>query len=285
MAGSSRRSITIKAKEDESVEKTFKEYARFINDTIKEETIKKNMAANGLVGHFSIEENGTFKPRNYPGFTLITPTYGDDADNSALYKILTSIQDNINRKLSSRKYVTAPESALHMTVARLISGDLFEKNVLYSKERELLEAFRLVFSKLPALQYPELEIKGISFMPQGIIAAMVTAKDEASYYRLQSFRDVIYSDKALCEFGVERKRGFKGHITLMYIEKELTADEKAILAETIIQANIVHFSKPYPFHLSRAEVRRFNNYLGFTREENWPSIEFCKQTPDQYRHS
>ena len=259
------------------MEKTFQEYTRFINEIVTEEIIKKNIAKIGTVGHFVIAEDGTFKTRFYPGFTLITPTYSDDADNLSLYKTLVEVRDTIVKQISSLKCVKAPDSALHMTVARLISGELFEKSILNIRENEVLDALETVFSKSQAEPGMKFQIEGISILPQGIIAAMVTAEDESGYNQLQSLRDSIYSDKVLSEIGIERKRGFTGHITLMYIEKELTAKEKKDIVESLIQVNGFYFLNPHPFYLNRAEVRRFDNYLDFYREEDWPLIAFKQQ--------
>jgi len=258
------------------MEKTFCEYSDYIKNAVKDETIKNTMSSVGQVGHFMIDKDGVFKPAYYPGFTLITPIAGCDEVNSTLYGILAEIQVKIYETLTSHNCVKAPQNALHMTVARLISGILFEKTILGVKEKALLIALSTLFTEIPSQEGMAFEIAGISVMQQGIIAAMVTVGNEESYKRLQALREIIYSDAALCEYGIERKRGFKGHITLFYIEKELTSAEQATLSEMIIKINESYFRKPYPFYINSAEVRRFDNYLSFRREETWPAINFSR---------
>lgn len=253
---------------------SFQEYKNYITDSVKEETIKRNMSKIVPVGHFKIEDDATYKACHYPGYTLITPTFGDDNINSDTYNTLISAQKMISEIIPRQKCVKAPEEALHMTVARLISGEMYINNIQNIKETEVLDAFGKAFSGIGKLPVLDFEIKGISVLKQGVIAAMVTTEDENSYKALQLFRDAVYSDERLCAFGVERKRGFIGHITMLYIEKELFTEEKATIAETVSSINSEHFSKPVPFFVKRAELRKFGNYLSFYREKNWPAFSF-----------
>jgi len=256
------------------MEKEFKEYINFIENSLTKESIREAANLAGTLGKFSITANGRWEPVYYPGYTLITPTFGDDAENEGSYKILSDIKESIAGKSDLSKLVIAPDNALHMTVARLISGKVFEKNILGTGENEFLNAMRQLFSKLAISGRLRFEIKGISVFPQGVIAAMISPVYEDDYNCLQYFRDYIYSDKTLKELGVERKRGFKGHITLFYIEKELSAIEKQKLSEVIIGINGRFFTEPLPFYIKRAEVRRFDNFFGFYRKENWAAFEF-----------
>ncbi|KPU43237.1 hypothetical protein OXPF_32510 [Oxobacter pfennigii] len=255
------------------MEINFKEYARLMNTAVQAETIRNSAAALSRVGHFVKDKDGSFTPRFYSGFTLITPTCGDDAANRMPYETLIKAQADIEGKIPSGKFVAAPERALHMTLARLISGDLFEKSILGIKEQDVLNALDTLFRVLPSEKRLKFEIKGISLM-HGIVAAVLSASAEDDFHRLQGFRDAVYQNAALMDLGIERKRGFMGHITLLYIEDLFTGPEKVRLAEAIIEVNRTYFKEPLPFHIYRGEVRRFDNYLSFHREKNWPFFSF-----------
>jgi hypothetical protein len=118
-------------------------------------------------------------------------------------------------------------------------------------------------------------MKGMVVSEHGVIMAIVAPVSEEDYLNLQTFRNEIYDDKVLINLGVERKRSFKGHITLAYVEEELTAEEKESLAALIIDINNQFFRHPISYPIIRAEIRMFYDFLRFYREECWPAYDFA----------
>ena len=161
-----------------------------------------------------------------------------------------------------------------MTAARLVSGDYFKENIQDKKENEFLDAVRQFFLKQPALKKLKFEIKGITVFSTGVIAAMISPSCEKDYGYLQDFRDSVYNEKSLKNYGVERKREFQAHVTMFYIERELSAGEKKELGDAVASVNKKIFANPPAFYIKRTEVRRFDNFLGFYRRDNWPLFEF-----------
>lgn len=74
----------------------------------------------------------------------------------------------------------------------------------------------------------------------------------------------------LIHLGVERKRAFNGHISLLYIEENLTDDDRRALADLLIAINDQFFQTPLPYNIAQAEVRKFNNFLSYYRQDDWP---------------
>jgi hypothetical protein len=257
------------------MEMNYSEYAEFVNKLMQAEVIWQ--AVNDLkpLGKFVMTDTCGWEPFYYPGFTLITPTLEEDYCNADAYRILLEVKKKVLLKhINPAKGVEAPDQALHMTVARLISGKDFETNTTELYDNFFLSHMKELLSKLAVSGQLRFEIKGISVFPQGVIAAVVSPVNEADYNCLQNFRDFVYSDRTLQELGVERRRMFHGHISLFYIEKELDHMEKQILQDEIDNINKLFFEKPLPFHIKRAEVRRFNNFLSFDHVENGPVFEF-----------
>ncbi|ODA42410.1 hypothetical protein DSBG_0797 [Desulfosporosinus sp. BG] len=84
----------------------------------------------------------------------------------------------------------------------------------------------------------------------------------------------ILEDAVLKQLGVERKRNFRGHITLFYLEEKLFKKESKKLAGAVADINRRSFANPLPFILERAEVRKFDNFSEFYRRDHWPVYRF-----------
>lgn len=276
------------------MEKEFFQYIHDMSDMIQGSALRERIDRLKPLGHFSKGEDGSWKPIDYQGFTVITPVCPEDKPNALVYETLlaakkwlmlatSGFQDDglivqgggeSKNGAAEDSFVEAPDAALHMTVARLVSGTAFIEGNLEEQEDAFLDCFRK-----PGLQRPfplelSFEVKGISVLPQGIIAAMVAPESSADYAELQRFRNLLYVEEDLSRFGVARKRGFQGHITLAYHEKTLSQLARENLLETIQSLNRELFPCPLPFRLHAAQVRRFNNYLGFNREADWPVFQF-----------
>ncbi|MDA8227514.1 MAG: hypothetical protein M0T74_07385 [Desulfitobacterium hafniense] len=253
------------------MELSYSDYDKHVEHLLKEETIKEIATEVKTFGKFKKNSMGQWEPIKYEGYTLITPTFPDDQDNAGCYEVLNEAREVLLRDLGLPQIVTAPSSALHMTVARLISDNVFETRVKNSREQEFLLVLQQLFAQITSFGPLECKVKGLSIFPQGVITALVSPVTEAVYQRLQVFRNNIYQDKLLIDLGVERKRSFHGHITLFYIEEELSRHDKGMLAQAIININKRFFLTPLMFNITRAEVRKFNNFSGFYREDSWPA--------------
>lgn len=256
------------------MEMSYTEYMKHIEDMLQEGATREAVNSLKPLGKFVMSDNGRWEPVHYAGYTLITPTFKNDCENAHSYRMLLDIKKRLSEHLNFYKCVEAPDHALHMTVARLISGEAFETTMMGADEGKFLNYLKELFSMLAISGRARFEIKGISVFPQGIIAAMVSPVHEKDYICLQNFREHIYTDKSIQGFGVERKRKFRGHITLFYVEENLNSIEKQKLSDAIINVNKRFFSRALPFGINQAEVRRFNNFLSFDREEGWAVFEF-----------
>lgn len=260
------------------MELTYREYLAYVEKVLKEETIRELAGQVKTLGKFRESSEGQWEPVAYPGYTVITPTLADDRENIGFYGLLSDIGEELFWKILFPGIVWAPTIAQHMTIGRLISGDVFVSRILNSREEELLFSLNKLFTKVSnrgilgnsgTLRY---EVKGLSIFPQGVIAAIVSPAAEDDYRRLQIFREYLYTDQVLMNLGVERKRSFHGHITLFYIEEELSEKDKSLLADAVIDINRRFFSMPLPFNIGRAEVRKFDNFTEFYRKDQWPVL-------------
>lgn len=258
------------------LEMNYKNYIKFVEDIIGADTIRYIAGQVRALGKFQISNSGQWEPFSHAGYTIITPPFTDDIENEGFYKKLIAIREELSRHMVSPKILAAPVSALHMTVARLVSGDVLESIRQDAYEETVFSALEQVFSKIAAPGYLQFVVKGISILPHGIVAAIVSPVTEYDYQCLQTFRNYIYDDKLLANLGIERKRVFKGHFTLFYIEGELSENDRRYIADLISYINNKFFNAPLQYTLARAEVRKFDNYLSFYRKNMWPVFEFDK---------
>lgn len=256
------------------MEKNHISYNQHIDFLISPKGISENASSIVPLGQFLSQSNGNWSPAPYVGYTCITPTYPNDILNLSTYKILLDIHGLLCQNLPHEVYVPAPSSALHMTVARLISGEVFKEKIKDGQDYKFITKIQDLFSSMPQYKSIHMEIRGISLFQQGVIAASIACCNTSDFEELMSFRDFIYTDVDLIPMGVERKRGFNGHITLGYIENMLTNIDKAYLTDLLVDINKKHISRPLPFQLTRAELRKFDNFLDFYRQEDWPFYTF-----------
>jgi len=252
------------------MEMNYVDYLKHVENVLKEETIRKCVSQMKTVGKFQESSDGLWEPVQYSGYTLITPTLLDDRENTAFYRILCGIREELFWNILVPGIVWAPTIALHLTIGRLISGDVFANRVMNSREEALLFALSQLFSQISSSSSLKYEVKGLSVSPQGIIAAIVSPITEDDYQRLQGFRDYLYTDKVIKHLGVERKSSFQGHITLFYIEEELSEKDQKMLTDAVTDINKRFFIKPLLFNLTQAEVRKFDNFSEFYRRDHWP---------------
>lgn len=255
------------------MEKGYEEYRTCVNNLLEEEKINGVLENVNCVGKFVLGEGNNWEPLEYQGYTFITPPLREDLNNIDSYQLIQTVKRELAKHINLDKAVEAPNNALHVTIARLISGEKYLSYIKEKNEKSFLEYFNKLFSKLIISGQLNFEIKGVTVFPNGIIAAVISPIEINDYTCLQSLRDYIYLDKRICMYGVERKRSFLGHITLFYIERDLEAIEKEIILSSITAINEKYFKNTVPFIIKRAEVRKFDNYLSFDREYDWPVFE------------
>lgn len=252
------------------MEMNYVDYLKHVENVLKKETIREFASQLKTLGKFQESSDGLWEPVPYSGYTLITPTFLDDLENVGFYRLFSDIREELFWNIPFPGIVWVPTITLHLTIGRLISGDVFASRIMNSREEEFLFALSQLFSQLSSSRSLKYEVKGLSVFPEGVIAAIVSPVTEDDYQRLQAFRDFLYTDEVLKDLGVERKRGFYGHVTLFYIEEELSEEDRRMLVEAITDINKRFLSTPLPFNLARAEVRKFDNFSEFYRQDHWP---------------
>lgn len=254
----------------------FQEYQQYIDANLTPDVLRSTLEQLRPKRLFVKDGPGEWQPLRHAGYTLITPTFADDPENFNAYAKLDDIRQLLARTLNPDHYVPAPLAALHQTVARLVSGSEAENQNQEMFQEHFLTQMRETLARLSQFEPVPMAIKGISVLPGGFIAALLTTVAEGEYQRLMSFRKQIYHNQELSKFGVEPQRPFVGHVTLGYLQVPLASTDQKSLYETILAINRLTLMTPVSFRITRVDLRKFNNYLRFFRKNDWPVYRFSK---------
>lgn len=216
------------------------------------------------------------KPVDFPGYTIITPPYGDDHSNSDFYEYLGQFQAQLIEAVGADLLIPVPKKSFHVTFADLIWDNLYEDalaknpdfdNLLIQEIDSIFKDYKTVDNS--ALPF-DFEVLGLSIFPRAL--AVCLSPTENCYQRILKLRQLIYQDEQIIDLGIEQHYEFAAHITLGYFGK--VADDTEKLQEIITKFNFQWLENAPPkLSLNRFELRRFNNMTNYLRENNWAVFE------------
>jgi hypothetical protein len=99
-------------------------------------------------------------------------------------------------------------------------------------------------------------------------------ENEADYQRILHFRSGFYSDRGLAALDVRMTRPFIGHITLAYIETDLTGEQRQQLAAAVHALNGQLKEVEPIFSISSTGLRRYEDLSAFRRKDGFPRYHF-----------
>lgn len=224
-------------------------------------------------------KNSKWHPLSYPGFAIVSMV-NSNPDNDGLSKELSSIQLRLAKaaEIPAKMYLL-PSASFHQTMANTLSAERFEKHIV---KPGLVKAFpgmvEQAMQEIPvSLETTPIamEIIGLSIFSGAI--GLLGDFSASDFQRINAFRDSIYSSSVLQEVGIRRTRPFIGHITLAYLEDELTSVEKDRLWKVCYMINQQLSEKKLTFQISNTELRRYDHLAEFRREALFPSYSFIKK--------
>jgi len=214
----------------------------------------------------------------FPGYSIITPPAGDDAENASLYANLKHYQEELLQQLGSNLFVPVPPDSFHLTLADLIWDSAYRhacENPTF--DAQLQTQITDIFQQCQPMQ----EGKAIQFQVIGLmvmtraIAVNLVPTDEHAYNRVLKFRRAIYQNHDLMGLGIEQQYYFTPHITLGYFGDIPSADALLSLSNQFVALNQQWLDQPsQPFVAQRAELRKFDDMTRYSRESDWATFEF-----------
>lgn len=224
--------------------------------------------------------NGSFQAAPFPGYTVITPPWDEDDENTDFYTKLKDTQQQLLHETGAGLIVPVSPESFHLTLADLIWDSAYrdtkQENPNFEEQlqRCIGDCFRPYADKFQA-NYPLIwEIVGLMVMPRAI-GVCLTPKDENSYERTVQLRRSIYQNRDLIALGLEQQYHFTAHVTLGYFGEISPQLDCERLSNILLELNKRSLSKPVPtLCIKQAQLRKFDNMIHYYRQPDWPFLEF-----------
>ena len=228
---------------------------------------------------FKLDEAGVKVAVPFPGYSVITPPAGEDAENAALYANLHSCQQRLLQELHPGSLIALPPDSFHVTLADLIWSSAFrdasDKNPEFDVQLRSRMADRFATSK--PVQADGSPIRWIvlgSMVMTRAIGVCVAPMDENSYKQILELRRSIYQNPDLIGLGIEQQYHFTAHITLGYFGDTGQNLDRSRLCSLLSELNDEWLDTPQELSVHRAELRKFDDMNRYYREPDWPVFEF-----------
>ncbi|MBD1938174.1 DUF1868 domain-containing protein [Microcoleus sp. FACHB-68] len=222
---------------------------------------------------------GDRQPVPFPGYTVTTPTWEDDSENTEFYTNLQNCQQHLLQQLDTGLWVPVPPESFHLTLADLIWDDAYRhasKNPEFEGQlrEQIAQSFKQYESEVGGDAQVRWQILGIMLRTRALAVCLVP-RDEDSYERIIKLRRAIYQNAGLIGLGIEQQYHFTPHVTLGYfgdVSPDVDRDRLSVLLHEYNQRWIDE--EPHELRVRRAEIRKFDDMTRYYREPDWPAVEF-----------
>jgi 2'-5' RNA ligase len=229
---------------------------------------------------FVQQPDGTILPTPFPGYTVITPPWAEDSQNTAVYTHLQHYQQQLIEKLEPNLLIPVPGESFHFTLADLIWAGAFDharKDATFEPQlhdrvaQSFLKSEFDIRSKKPIYW----QIIGL-FLRTRALGVCLVPREQDSYDRVIQLRRTLYQNPDLIALGVEQQYNFTAHITLGYFSEMATSADRDRLGQTLVELNNqwLESGEMHDVCVHRAELRKFDNMIHYYREPDWASLEF-----------
>ncbi|MBW4498638.1 MAG: DUF1868 domain-containing protein [Scytonema hyalinum WJT4-NPBG1] len=243
-----------------------------------------------------IQESSKFQPNPegarqaepFPGYTVITPPWEEETDNSTFYARLQDYQQELLQLgVNSDWIVLVPPASFHLTLADLIWDsayhDACEKNPQF--EEQLRSCVAQIFEQYQQSTQQQTHpirwlLQGLVVMPRAVGVCLVP-EDEACYEQIVKVRRAIYQNSNLMALGIEQHYHFTAHVTLGYFGEISPSLDRDRLATMFSELNQKWTENSPQLTIHRAELRKFDDMTRYYRQPDWPSLDFLKNFDQQ----
>ena len=219
------------------------------------------------------------KPASFPGYSVITPTAGDDKSNQKFYQQLETVQQQLLQQLGKDFFIPLPSISFHFTLADLIWDESYRQAVAANPdfERELQQQVTASFEeyRAEAVDKPlSWQLWGVVTRPRAIMACLVP-KDQESYQIVVKLRRALYQNAELIGLGIEQQYDLTAHVTLGYFDRIPTSLNRDRLCIVLSQINDRLVESELPeFTITQAQLRKFENMFQYERQADWAVVKF-----------
>ncbi len=229
-------------------------------------------------GNYRYDGN-SWAPLPYPGFAVVSMVE-ENPGNEGLADLLGKVATGLTERCPwGGSIYLLPADSYHQTVANTLSEKRFLDHILHAGlEGEYPGMVERVFGVIMptgGTQPQPLAMKMIGLSIFGTaLGVLGVFENAADYQRILHFRSGFYSDPGLAALDVRMTRPFIGHITLAYIEADLTGEQRQQLAASVHALNGQLKEAEPVFNLSSTGLRRYENLSAFRWKDGFPRYHF-----------
>jgi hypothetical protein len=235
-----------------------------------------------VANNFSFNNN-EWNALPYYGFGMISMLYQHEK-NVLLSQQLVDTQEKLMQLLQEKtsieihgKIYLLPENSFHQTIANALSNAKYDLNIA---EKGLMETYPENIKKIlktykSVFDHKTLRMKMIGLGIFGnAIGILGVFDDPFEYNSILHFRDHFYNNEMVTGMGIQKTRPFIGHITLAYIESDLSLIEKKALVEVTTTLNEQWQNEKHFFYIDHTQLTSFSNLANFVPFQNNHLIHF-----------
>jgi hypothetical protein len=230
--------------------------------------------------HYQASE-GQYRAVPFPGYTVITPPWIEETENTELYERLQTLQQQLVDTLPADLLIPLPPESFHITLADLIwDGAYRHADANPEFQPQLREYIRQSFAQCQSVvqtgQPAFWQVMGLIVMNRAV-GVFLAPKDEDSYNRILELRRSIYQNPSLMGLGIEQQYHLNAHITLGYFgDRQIAEIDREQLGDIFNDLNFQWLSMDCSklFLIHQAELRKFDDMTRYYREPDWPQLVF-----------
>jgi len=226
-------------------------------------------------GNYRYNGDG-WEPQPYPGFAVVSMMDENPGNEPVVTVVRAMAAGLMERCLWEESIYLLPADSYHQTVANTLSEKRFLDHVVHAGlEGEYPGMMEKAFSGIAPGAAGPLAMKMIGLSIFGTaLGVLGVFENAADYQRLLHFRSGFYSDPGLAALDVRMTRPFIGHITVAYIETDLTGQQRQQLAAAVHALNGQLKEVEPVFHISSTGLRRYEDLSAFRWKDGFPRYHF-----------
>ncbi|MBW4622206.1 MAG: DUF1868 domain-containing protein [Cyanosarcina radialis HA8281-LM2] len=228
---------------------------------------------------FAPAPDGSRQAVSFPGYSVITPSWEEESENSEFYANLKALQADLVERLDDNLLVPIPPESFHLTLADLIWDSAY-RELAASKpdfEEQLREAIAQSFGQCQQAVEGHApsgwQIFGLMVMPRALAVCLLPQNRDA-YEQILQLRRFIYQNPRLIALGIEQQYHFTPHVTLGYFGEIRPQLDRMSLASILSQLNQQWLERPQQLWVKQAQLRKFDDMTRYYRQPDWPVLEF-----------
>ena len=169
------------------------------------------------------------QPSRFRGVSVLSASGAKEQCNQRCLAWLSEMQNHLRTTFSDGDFFWLPPDHLHLTIADLIAGPIYESSVQEEDdfEHRFVQALDSIRTKRAQSAKP------LRWRPAGIvffehaIGCVLTPFADKDYSPLVQLREMIYNNDELLALGVKLPRPYIAHFTLGYFASAPTQEKKA----------------------------------------------------------